>query len=41
MAEENELHIQNIKNILTSLGCQPINPDDFKKKIEDYIEKSQ
>jgi adenylate cyclase class IV len=36
-----ELHIRNLKHILSSLGCEPIDPEDFKKRIQQYIVKNQ
>ncbi|MFC1741290.1 hypothetical protein ACFL3V_02020 [Nanoarchaeota archaeon] len=35
--EAPEQHIPKLKKILEGLGCQPIDPLDFKQKISDYI----
>jgi adenylate cyclase class IV len=39
MTEEPDKHIPNLKKILTTLGCEPLDADEFKAKIKDYIEK--
>ena len=40
-SEENPEHIPNLKEILTSLGCSPINAEEFKEKIEEYIRNNR
>lgn len=40
LAEDDKKHIPNLKHIISSLGCQPIEPDDFKAKIEEYIKNN-
>lgn len=37
--EHDEQHVNNIKQILQDLGCDPINVEEFKEKIKEYIEK--
>jgi adenylate cyclase class IV len=34
--EDSHIHENNIKEIIRSLGAEPINPEDFKKKINEY-----
>ena len=41
IAEESIGHIQNLKNILNNLGCEPIDNKDFKLKIEEYIKSNR
>lgn len=38
--EKEPVHIQNLKNILTSLGCIPIEANEFNQKIKEYIQKN-
>ncbi|MBW3003506.1 hypothetical protein KY328_03525 [Candidatus Woesearchaeota archaeon] len=37
MADDASLHVPVLKEILRSLGCEPIEPEEFKEKIKDYI----
>lgn len=38
---EKELgHIENLKKILTRLGCTPIEPKEFNQKIGEYVQKN-
>jgi adenylate cyclase class IV len=39
MADESGEHINNLKKLLLSIGCEPIEPADFKARIKEYIEK--
>jgi hypothetical protein len=39
MSDEPDRHIPNLKKILSSLGCEPIDPDQFKAKINEYIQR--
>ena len=39
--EEPDLHIENLKTIIRGLDCEPINPEDFTKKINQYIQLNQ
>ncbi|MEE9526018.1 MAG: hypothetical protein V3V78_05425 [Candidatus Woesearchaeota archaeon] len=43
MSEEDDLaiHEPNIRTIMLKLGVSPINPEDFKKRIQEYIEKNK
>ncbi len=34
------VHIENLKKILTSLDCIPIEPKEFNQKIGEYIQKN-
>jgi adenylate cyclase class IV len=34
--EDTHIHEENIKEIIKSLGCEPIEPAEFKKKINEY-----
>ncbi len=33
-------HLPNLKKILSDLGCEPIEPQQFKVKIEEYIKNN-
>jgi len=35
--DEPELHEENLKAIIQDLGCEPIDPKDFKERIAEYI----
>jgi adenylate cyclase class IV len=37
MDKHDDLHVQNLKELLKSLDCEPINTEEFKAKIQDYI----
>ncbi|VVB81932.1 Uncharacterised protein [uncultured archaeon] len=37
---DDEKHIPNLKQIISSLGCQPIEPAEFNAKIDGYIRKN-
>jgi len=37
MDKHDEQHVQNIRELLLSLDCEPINTEEFKAKIQDYI----
>jgi adenylate cyclase class IV len=37
MAEHAEQHIPRLKQILKDLGCEPIDPAEFKRRIQEYI----
>jgi hypothetical protein len=37
MADDAELHIPRLKRIISGLGCEPIEPEEFKEKINEYI----
>jgi hypothetical protein len=39
ISENPDKHIPNLKKILSNLGCEPLDPDEFKEKIKEYIEK--
>ncbi|MBI5881305.1 hypothetical protein HZB90_04200 [archaeon] len=39
MSDDAELHIPSLKRIISSLGCEPIEPEEFKEKINEYISK--
>ncbi len=39
IADDADVHIPNLKYILSSLGCEPLDAVEFKKKINEYIEK--
>src|SRR3989338_10098633 len=38
--EKELVHIENLKKILTSLGCTPIETREFNEKISQYIQKN-
>jgi adenylate cyclase class IV len=40
MSDDAEKHIPILKDILEDLGCEPIEPADFKARINDYIRKN-
>jgi len=42
LSENDDAHIHepNLREIIESLGCEPINPEDFSKKIKAYIKKN-
>lgn len=40
MSDDAEKHIPVLKGILQELGCEPIEPADFKARINDYIRKN-
>jgi hypothetical protein len=37
MAENHEIHEDNIKEIISSFGLTPVNNEEFKEKIQEYI----
>jgi len=39
ISDNPEKHIPNLKNILSDLGCEPIDPDEFKEKINSYVKE--
>jgi hypothetical protein len=41
LSKNNEVHIHepNIKSIMKKLGCEPVNPDEFMSKINEYRNK--
>ncbi|MDQ7780680.1 MAG: PAS domain S-box protein, partial [Planctomycetota bacterium] len=39
MSDEPDMHIPNLKRLISSLGCEPIEPEEFKEKINEYIKK--
>ena len=36
-SDDPEKHIPNLKRMLSSLGCEPLDPDEFRQKIQEYI----
>lgn len=36
--DDSMIHEPNLKKIIKELGCEPIEPQDFSKKIREYIE---
>lgn len=40
MSDDDKTHVPNLKQIISSLGCQPIEPIEFNAKIEEYIRKN-
>ncbi len=40
LADDDKKHIPVLKEILSGLGCEPIEPEQFKIKIEEYIRKN-
>ena len=38
--EDDALHVENLKKVLESLGCQPIEPDEFNARIAAYVENN-
>lgn len=36
-----ESHIPKLKELLRSLGCEPIDPEEFNTKIQEYIRTNQ
>ncbi|MBW2965026.1 hypothetical protein KY363_06220 [Candidatus Woesearchaeota archaeon] len=39
MTDEPELHIPKLKKLLSGLGCEPIDPDDFVERVNEYRRK--
>jgi hypothetical protein len=39
--EDETLHLPILKQILTNLGCEPIDKEQFKVKIEEYIKNNK
>lgn len=39
ITDEPDKHIPNLKKILTNLGCEPLDADEFKTKIKEYVAK--
>ncbi|MBU2562002.1 MAG: hypothetical protein KKD17_06935 [Nanoarchaeota archaeon] len=39
MTDEPHKHIPNLKKILSNLGCEPLDADQFKARINEYIAK--
>jgi adenylate cyclase class IV len=39
MSDDPDRHIPNLKKVISSLGCEPIEPEEFKEKINEYIKK--
>lgn len=39
MTDNAAKHIPKLKQILSGLGCEPIDPDDFVRRVEDYRRK--
>lgn len=39
LCEKNDesIHVPNLKKILSDLGCEPIEAEEFKEKIQKYI----
>lgn len=37
----NDKHVATLKRILTDLGCEPIEQEDFKARIKEYIEENK
>ena len=35
--DDSQIHRPNLEKIITDMGCVPINPRDFKAKINEYI----
>jgi CYTH domain-containing protein len=36
ITDEPEKHLPKLKKILSGLGCEPIDPQDFNRKVEEY-----
>lgn len=39
MTDQPQRHIPNLKKILSGLGCEPLDADQFKERIKGYIAK--
>jgi hypothetical protein len=39
LTDNPEKHIPKLKSILSGLGCEPIDPEDFREKVEEYRKK--
>lgn len=39
--DESEAHRSNIVKIIESLGCRPINPDEFSLRVKEYIKNKR
>jgi len=38
--EDDSVHVANLKKVLESLGCKPIEPNEFKSRIDEYVENN-
>ncbi|MBW2967797.1 hypothetical protein KY362_04890 [Candidatus Woesearchaeota archaeon] len=36
ITDEPEKHIPNLKKLIKSLGCEPIEPNEFREKVQEY-----
>ena len=39
VSDDPKKHIPNLKKIISDLGCEPIDPEDFKERINNYVKE--